>query len=352
VVEGGGMSTDVAVRDEPAVGPDDLTAWAEQARQVHGIAKSLAGTSFVAKALQGRADEVTGIILAGRELGIAPMSALRSIDIIEGTPAMRAHALRGLVQAHGHEIWVEESTDTRAVVCGRRRLSTHVERSVWSIDRAKKAGLAHKKVWQAHPAAMLIARATAEICRLVAADVLLGMPYAVEEIGDEHDDQEATPEAAALAKTVVGAARKRTAQRAKPVPARPDPAVEPELEPPGYDEPTGRPIQTVELPHEQQVAAVVDTLADAGITACVVDETVGAGPKLSEQQRRALMASYNRAGYTERHTRLEHAAQTLGRAVASANDLTPDEASHLLNVLNADEDWPPAARPPEDPDGY
>lgn len=163
---------------------DDLHDWIYVAGKTHQIATSLAKTSFVPKTMQGRPDEITGAILAGRELGLNPMAALRSIDIIDGTPAIRAVTLRALVQAQGHEVWVEESTAVKAVVHAKRRGEGHTQTSVWTIERAKQAGLTSKKNWQNHPSAMLVARATAEVCRLVAADVLLGMPYTSEEIRD------------------------------------------------------------------------------------------------------------------------------------------------------------------------
>lgn len=217
--------TEVAIREEPGeVEPETgLIAWAREARAAASIAESLARTSFVPRAMQGKPAEVTAAILTGREIGIEPMSALRSIDVIEGTPAMRAHALRGLVQAHGHAIWVEESTQTRAIVAGRRKGEEQVQKSTWTTARAERMGLIGKQNWKRMPEAMLIARATAEVCRLVAADVLLGIPYAVEELDDD--------------RTEAPAPRRRTVQRA-PVP----PPAEPELEAPepvvGVVEPT------------------------------------------------------------------------------------------------------------------
>lgn len=191
--------TDVAVPQSA----DDLHDWIYVAGKVHQIAVSLSKTSFVPKSMQGRPDEITGAILAGRELNLDPMAALRSIDIIDGTPAIRAVTLRALVQARGHEIWVEDSTAIKAVVHGRRKGEDHVQTSVWTIERAKTAGLTSKKNWQNHPSAMLIARATAEVCRLVAADVILGMPYTSEEIRDgaapvTDDEQDQRPKMATM----------------------------------------------------------------------------------------------------------------------------------------------------------
>lgn len=183
--------TELEVRQDatPALSAEltKLGRWAQDAREAHAVAQSLSKTAFVSKEFQGKPELVTAAILTGQEIGLEPMASLRSIDIIQGTPAMRAHALRGLVQSRGHEVWVHESTETRAVVKGQRFGSDKEQTSVWTIDRAQKLGLTSREQWRKQPQAMLIARATAEVCRLVASDVLLGMPYAVEELDIEED---------------------------------------------------------------------------------------------------------------------------------------------------------------------
>lgn len=171
---------------EPERPANDLMLWAESAVAANNIAQSLARTSFVPKAFQGKPDEVTAAILTGQEMGLSPMAALRSMHVIQGTAGLDAIALRGLVQSHGHEIWTEESTDVRAIVCGRRKGSDKVERVVWTIERAQKAGYVSKNAnYKTVPQDMLLARATASVARLIDADGLLGMPYAREELEDE-----------------------------------------------------------------------------------------------------------------------------------------------------------------------
>jgi hypothetical protein len=104
------------------------------------------------------------------------------------------------VQSKGHEVWVEDSTTTRAIVCGKRKGSEQVQKSVWTMDRAKGLKIDQKENWRKQPQAMLIARATAELCRLIASDVILGIPYAVEELGDDDGTTEAAPRAKRTAK--------------------------------------------------------------------------------------------------------------------------------------------------------
>jgi len=220
--------TEIAIPEQHV---SELMQWAMDAGEAHKIATSLVKTAFVPDSMRGKADEATAAILTGQEIGLAPMAALRSIDIISGTPAMRAHALRGLVQSKGHEVWLEEANSTRAIVCGRRKGTEQIQKSVWTIDRAKALGLAGRDQWRKQPQAMLVARATSECCRLVASDVILGIPYAIEELqdADESVPSEAKPS-------------KRTARRkpAKPIEdvQLPEPEVEP---PPAIEEPKAAP---------------------------------------------------------------------------------------------------------------
>ena len=56
------------------------------------------------------------------------------------------------------------------------------------FERAGQLGLTSKDQWKKQPQTMLVARATGELCRLVAADALSAVPYAAEE-----DDRPAVP---------------------------------------------------------------------------------------------------------------------------------------------------------------
>jgi len=163
-----------------------LMRWVEEAARAEELATRLASTSFVPTTMRGKPVEVMAAILAGLELGLQPMAALRSMDVIQGTPALRAHAMRGLVQSHGHDVeLVGSPTSERVVMRGRRKGSVEWQQVVWDIPRAAKLGLIGKAEWKKQPMTMLIARATGEMCRLVASDVLYAMPYAAEELDGE-----------------------------------------------------------------------------------------------------------------------------------------------------------------------
>lgn len=187
-------SNEIATRDEqqdvavptptaPQPGQSALMKWAEEAKVISNLAVSIAKTSFAGQ-LRGQVEEVTAVILAGHELGLKPMAALKSMDIIQGTPALRAHAMRGLLLSHGHSVQLVESTPEKCVYRGRRsgEGDDDWQYVTWDIGRARQLGLTEKKEWKKQPKTMLVARATGEICRLVAPDVLHGLPYAAEEV--------------------------------------------------------------------------------------------------------------------------------------------------------------------------
>ncbi|MEU0783459.1 hypothetical protein ABZ341_18035 [Streptomyces sp. NPDC006173] len=159
----------------------ELEAWARDAIAISQISANIATTSL-AGAYRGKPDEVTAVILAGHELGIQPMTSLKSIDVIQGQPALRAHAMRGLLQSKGHEIELLESTASYCKMRGRRKGADQWQEVEWDLDRARQLGLLGKDQWKKQPKTMLINRATGEICRLVASDALHGMPYAAEEL--------------------------------------------------------------------------------------------------------------------------------------------------------------------------
>jgi hypothetical protein len=184
------VSNEIATRDEqnavatttPAPQPtNELMAWVESARQANLVAQSLANTSF-AGAYRGKPDEITAAILTGQELGLQPMTALKSIDVIQGQPALRAHAMRAIVQHEGHEIELVESDDVHCVMRGRRKGAENWQTVAWDIPRAQRMGLMGKDQWKKQPKTMLVARATGELCRLIASDALHGLPYAAEEV--------------------------------------------------------------------------------------------------------------------------------------------------------------------------
>lgn len=241
------MSSELATRDgqntvattqqpalpnvQPTAGTTALVAWAQEASLAYDMAQKLASTSFVPQSLRGKPGDIAAAILAGSELGLKPMATLKSIDIIQGTPALRAHAMRGLIQAQGHDIELVESTDTRCVMRGRRAGSEAWQEVEWTVERAQRMGLLGKDQWKKNPKGMLVARATGDICRLIASDALHGMPYVSEEL-EGFTTGEVMPAKAPLSVAAITAPAP-----AQTAPDAPQPPVEPEYSVDRVDEP-------------------------------------------------------------------------------------------------------------------
>jgi hypothetical protein len=257
-----------------------LADWAASAIAAHEVAESLVKTSFVPEAFREKAHEATAAILAGAEVGLSPMASLRSFDLINGTAAPRAITLRAIVQSQGHDVYVKESTATRAVVCGSRRGSNVVEQSVWTLDRAKSLGLTNKANWKSQPQAMLVARATSEVCRLVAADAILGIGVTVEELGDN-------PEATSPAQIEETQPATRRMSRRKPI---------------------------------EQVIGEANP----------VDEPI-TNPQITK-----LHASFGDLGILDRDQKLAYASKVLDHPIDSSRDLTKAEAMLVIDALEAD----------------
>lgn len=194
--------------------PTELAQWVESARQASLLAQSLAKTSFAGQ-YRNKPEEATAAILSGWELGIQPMASLKTIDVIQGQPALRAHIMRGLIQSKGHEIEVVESTDIYCKMRGRRKGAESWQHVEWDIPRVQKLGLLGKDQWKKQPKTMLIARATGEVCRLIASDVLHGMPYAAEEV-DGYVHGEIAPKKAPLSITALTAPAPQAAPEQEP----------------------------------------------------------------------------------------------------------------------------------------
>lgn len=212
-----------AAVDAPAVDTLDLVPKAFE------LANHIARTEFVPGALRGKPEAVMAAILTGHEVGIGAMQALSKIHVIDGRPAMAAELMRGLVLRAGHELWIEESSTTKCTVVGVRAGSSRETRITFTMDDAKRAGLDGRKNWRSYPAAMLLARATAALCRAVFPDVLAGISYTTEELqdGDVIDaqviDDDTTPPPAG--------SKGKTKKAARPITSGPGP-VEPPPEPP------------------------------------------------------------------------------------------------------------------------
>jgi hypothetical protein len=146
------------------------------------LSQRISNTPFVPTALRGKNEAVLACVLYGAELGLGPMQSLNSIHVIEGRTAMSPELMRAMVARHGHRIDVIENSATVCEVKGMRSDTGSTATVRWTMEDAKLAGLAGKNNWKTYPRAMLLARATSELCRIVFPDVIAGLSYTPEEV--------------------------------------------------------------------------------------------------------------------------------------------------------------------------
>jgi len=155
------------------------------------VAQKIANTPFVPTAFRGKPESVYAAVLYGEELGLGPMQSLTQIHVIEGKPSLAPEGMRGLVLKAGHRIDVKVASNDKVVLYGRRADSGSEATVEWTMKDAQLAGLAGRGAWKTYPRAMLMARATSELCRMLFADIIAGLSYTPEEVmsvaGKEYD---------------------------------------------------------------------------------------------------------------------------------------------------------------------
>lgn len=291
----------------------DTDGWASVMPAIADLATKISATEFVPDSMRGKPAAVACAILYGRELGLEPMTALRSINVIKGKPSLSSEAMRALILAAGHELVFIETTLTRCVLDARRRGQENYSRVTYTMDDAKRAGLAGQGTYAKMPRQMLVARATAEMARLLFADVIGGLLADV-----EVDDIEAE----APKKPSATIQRKRALANLDLGPVLEDTD---NLEP---DNKAEDDILEAEIIEETYEAAT----SPQEPTGDPTEETLD---KATESQLTALMAVFNDCGITSREDRLELTRRLVkDPEINSARDLTTNQATSLIAALD------------------
>jgi hypothetical protein len=318
------MTVDIYQPAQVAV-PDthDTDSWVTICSDVIKLANVIHDTEFVPKDLRGSAPAVAAAILAGREMGLGPMTSLANIHVISGRPSQSALLMRALVQSRGHKWEDGDVTDTRAVVRGCRRGESKWTEVVFTADQAKRAGIDLGK----YPADKLYARATARLARRKFADVVAGMPYTPDEVEDGEDAADAAgtvTETAAVngnghapaSKPAARTARRRTAAASTPGPttaATADGAASTAGPAAPRTAPGGSSPEPPQPPLPGEDGA---------------EEAAGPG------WVGLIVKHFERLGYDDRDVRLAMTAMIAGREqLASTKDLTEAEAKKVLDTL-------------------
>lgn len=318
------------------------------------IAEKIARTSSVPAAFRGKPDEIMATILVGHELNLSAMTSLQQIHVIEGRPTLSAQLMVGVVMSHGHEIWVDDdaSNNSRVTVCGQRKGSTHVQRVTWTMDDAKAAGLAGKQNWRKYQRQMLTARARAEMCRLLAPDVLAGIAYSREEVEDGFIFDEPVEETEVEDTPTGGNVRQLGAKKA---PAKKAPAKKAAAKKSARPAPAATAVEDLPpLPGDDDTPAPVGGDDEDVVDAEIVDE---APAEDADAVRRAQQIAMRARDLEVDHHDVVYVV-TGGRAT-SAKGLSQDEYSDVMEAfrqikvgekaLDTSGEEPRLVDPPEEP---
>jgi hypothetical protein len=279
-------------------------------------------------------------ILAGRELGIAPMASLRGIHVIKGKVEVGAGLLAAMIKASGKYNYkvatLPENEEKECLLLWSENIGgtwTLVGHSKFTIEDARRAKLIKPDSnWEKFPRAMLFARALTEGQRKHCPDIAIGAVYAEGEIPRDDDAIDLPPV------THVSPDQIPTAGEV-------------------FDSP--RPVSsTVPLPAAWQDDSIACQIADQQIAETITKELQGPAVSQLKQKRKpapdpdpvpalkpTLTAAQQRVSDAVMSLWKEHkkdkadvltvVGNCIGREVKRSGDLSDDEAERVFKYLQA-----------------
>lgn len=199
----------------------------------HFTANVVCQTAAAPQRYRGKVKEGTVAIMYGAELGLPPMASLQKVINIHGMPSLEARTMKGLLKTKGFQFRTIIKTEDEFEIhawepTSNKRTDPPDEIAHWTMARAVKARyvpipasddslrrpdvdtdwVTVTKTWEGRaktsvlgnmkyitdPITMLEAKGTADVCRAIAPEILMGLPYAAEErddwLADDEDDDE------------------------------------------------------------------------------------------------------------------------------------------------------------------
>lgn len=127
-------------------------------------------------------EEAFSLMMIAQAEGSHPAMAMRDYHVIQGRPSLKADAMLARFQQAGGSVKWGVYTDTKVAGAFSHPAGGSVEIE-WTIDMAKRAGLANKDNWRNYPRAQLRARCISEGIRTVYPACVCGV-YTPEEVQD------------------------------------------------------------------------------------------------------------------------------------------------------------------------
>ena len=214
--------------DAPAITGVTLREHVNMMKEAHYFADAVCRTAMCPDIYRNKPQEATAVILYGHELGLSPIASLQTVINVHGKPGLEARTMKALLKSRGFKFRVTERSETRFRIeawepGSDKRNDPPDEVSEWTIERAVKAGFCPRPdpttksgykefakrsggvavdgnmKYITQPTEMLEAKGTAEVCRAIAPEILLGLPISADEFDDfvdrvaDTDDDEPAP---------------------------------------------------------------------------------------------------------------------------------------------------------------
>jgi len=144
------------------------------------FAERIANSLFIPEAFRNKPGDILAAIQYGYEVGFTPMQALQSIYVTNGKPNLYGDAALALVMASGYLEAHDESDDGQMATCTVTRRGHKPHTTTFSVDDARRAGLANKDPWVKYPKRMRRYRALAAALKDKFPDVTKGLITAEE----------------------------------------------------------------------------------------------------------------------------------------------------------------------------
>ena len=185
------MSTEISTNTAPARGLALASQEEPSFDSLVSMGDALRRTGFLPSHIKDGVS-FAAIVLMGRELGMGTMAACRKLQVIKGTVTERADSQLARFKSCGGRAQFKELTEAKAVVWLRHpNGDEHVE--TFTMEDAKRAGLASNDNYAKHPKAMLRSRAITAGLKSLGWEGSVGI-YDPDEISDQ------TPEPAPAVK--------------------------------------------------------------------------------------------------------------------------------------------------------
>lgn len=128
-------------------------------------------------------EQAVTLMLVAQSEGLHPAMAARDYHIIQGRPSMKADTMMARFQQAGGKVEWQDYTDLKVGGLFSHPQSPKPVLIEWTIEMAKRIGLANKDNWKKYPRQMLRARVISEGVRTVYPAIASGI-YASEEMQD------------------------------------------------------------------------------------------------------------------------------------------------------------------------